>query len=589
VTKSNYTTLADGMHHVGVTSPYPHTGLTNGKTYYFVVTSVNAIGESVESSGVSATPLDTTPPTIVSTDTTDGAKDVRIDPIIKATFSEALAAETIDEETLILASSAGRVSGTVQYADKSITFVPSDKLELATVYIATLSTNVKDLAGNALAANYAWSFTTTPVTEGWVARYNGLGDSINSFDGTRAVGVDAAGNVYVTGASWNRTRSAFDYATIKYNANGNEVWVARYSGPEPVTSFSNRANALVVDPEGHVYVTGATASGYTTINYDPDGNELWVANYSGLGNVGSGASAIAVDLSGNVYVTGFSSSLFSSRDYATIKYDANGNELWVARYNGPGNHDDFATALIVDAAGNVYVTGWSSDQSTADSDYATIKYDANGNQLWVARYKGPDDGYSSGDFPTAIAVDTSGYVYVTGSSESIDSPPDTDIATIKYDANGNELWVATYKGPKYISESATSLIVDAASNVYITGTVTIKYDANGNQLWVANDQFAGLVTTDLAIDTSGNIYVTGYRNNPGTYFDYVTIKYASTNGNKIWEIQYNGPRNSSEYDVATALALDAAGNVYVTGVSVGAGTSEDCATIKYIQAMDYAP
>ena len=77
-----------------------------------------------------------------------------------------------------------------------------------------------------------------------------------------------------------------------------------------------------------------------------------------------------------------------SDDYATIKYDANGNQLWEAHYNGPGNATDRATALAVDAAGNVYVTGYSIGSSTSE-DYATVKYDANGNQLWEARYNGP--------------------------------------------------------------------------------------------------------------------------------------------------------------------------------------------------------
>nr|MBA3726504.1 hypothetical protein [Armatimonadota bacterium] len=86
------------------------------------------------------------------------------------------------------------------------------------------------------------------------------------------------------------------------------------------------------------------------------------------------AYALAVDAAGNVYVTGFSNGAGGfPNDYATIKYDSNGNQLWVARYNGPGNSSDGASALAVDAAGNVYVTGTSYGAGTGD-DYTTIKY-----------------------------------------------------------------------------------------------------------------------------------------------------------------------------------------------------------------------
>ena len=64
-----------------------------------------------------------------------------------------------------------------------------------------------------------------------------------------------------------------------------------------------------------------------------------------------------MDAAGNVYVTGESGGVGSGLDYATLKYDPSGKLLWEKRYNGPGNHDDGATAMAVDAAGNVYVTG----------------------------------------------------------------------------------------------------------------------------------------------------------------------------------------------------------------------------------------
>ncbi|MBA3725750.1 MAG: SBBP repeat-containing protein, partial [Armatimonadetes bacterium] len=100
--------------------------------------------------------------------------------------------------------------------------------------------------------------------------------------------------------------------------------------------------------------------------------EAWVARYSGPVNGNDAAYALAMDAAGNVYVTGWSWGGGTSFDYATIKYDSNGNQLWVARYNGTGNYSDEAYALAVDAAGNVYVTGASVGAGTS-YDYATIE------------------------------------------------------------------------------------------------------------------------------------------------------------------------------------------------------------------------
>lgn len=100
----------------------------------------------------------------------------------------------------------------------------------------------------------------------------------------------------------------------------------------------------------------------------------WIAAYNYPGNDYDVARALAVDHAWNVYVTGSSYSVETNHDYAIIKYDKHGNQLWVERYNGPGNSVDVANVLTVDHAGNVYVTGYSDELGTF-SVYTTIKYD----------------------------------------------------------------------------------------------------------------------------------------------------------------------------------------------------------------------
>ena len=132
----------------------------------------------------------------------------------------------------------------------------------------------------------------------------------------------------------------------------------------------------------------------------------WVARYNGPWNFMDEARAIAVDDAGNVYVTGGSDGVGIGLDYATIKYNSAGQQQWVARYNGPVNGEDEADAIAVDSSGNVYVTGRSPGAGTAD-DYATIKYNSAGQEQWVARFDGLGHG---GDDAYAIALDSSGNV-----------------------------------------------------------------------------------------------------------------------------------------------------------------------------------
>ncbi len=431
------------------------------------------------------------------------------------------------------------------------------------------------------------SFTFEKLAVGggelWVARYNGPG---NGPDYACSMAVDGGGNAYVTGWSAG-SGTSFDYATVKYDASGTELWAARYNGP---VNNSDQASSIALDGGGNAYVTGLSAGSgtsydYATIKYDASGNELWAARYNGLENSNDYARSIAVDGGGNAYVTGESNGSGTSYDYATVKYDASGNQLWVARYNGPGNSTDDAYSIALDGGGNIYVTGFSYGSGTSN-DYATVKYDASGNELWAARYNGPAN---NTDQAYSIAVDGGGNAYVTG--KSYGSGTSYDYATIKYDASGNQLWVARYNGPGNGDDGANSIAVNGGGNAYITGWslgsgtsydyATVKYDASGNQLWAA--RYNGPANSadaaySIAVDGSGNACVTGHSAGSGNYDDYATIKYDAS-GNQLWVARYNGPGNDN--DGAHSIAVDGGGNAYVTGESKGSGTSYDYATVKY--------
>jgi Beta-propeller repeat len=362
-------------------------------------------------------------------------------------------------------------------------------------------------------------------------------------------------------------------------------WVRNYSsGHEPEFAF---AYATAVDGFGDVYVTGSSYGSnglpdYATIKYSSSGDTLWVQRYNGPGDNWDAATELVLDAAGNVYVTGHSYGP-DDFDYVTIKYGPAGTQEWVATYDGPARSEDWPNALAVDTSGNVYVTGWSGGAGTF-FDYATIKYNASGVQQWAARYNGPGN---TKDRARALGVDESGNVYVTGDSGE-GSGNFSDYLTVKYNSSGAQQWTARYDNSY---DYATDLALDPAGNVDVTGYslgfgtsydyATLRYSPLGQQRWVArfHGGLADDLAYDLATDASGNVYVTGETVEPGTGSEYGTVKYDAT-GAQQWVARYNGPVAYAS-DRANAVAVDALGNVYVTGESEGSGTETDYATLKY--------
>lgn len=240
--------------------------------------------------------------------------------------------------------------------------------------------------------------------------------------------------------------------TLPTFAQVDTAWVRRYNGPE---SGWDKPYALAVDSWGNVCVTGGSG----TVKYDANGNQLWAASGCGL--------AIVIDSYGAIYVTGRSwGGTETEWNYCTIKYHSNGDTAWIRTYNGPGDSTDCAKAIDLDKAGNIYITGSSWGDGTS-FDYATIKYDSNGNELWVRRYNGPANRVDEG---LAIIIGDFDNIYVTGASTGIDTW--RDCTTIKYSPYGDTAWVRRYDGPANSDDVAKAIVIDDSVNVYVAGTST---------------------------------------------------------------------------------------------------------------------
>jgi outer membrane protein assembly factor BamB len=316
------------------------------------------------------------------------------------------------------------------------------------------------------------------------------------------------------------------------------------AGAVPGTSASTRTSAGrgPVPARWPLRATGRRASRALS----GSGAQLWVRRYNGPGNGMSNddvAHSVAVSPSGGVvFVTGYSTA--DTQDYVTIAYNAaTGARLWASRYNGPANNDDQANSVAVSPDGGiVFVTGYSTG-ATSGADYATVAYNAaTGARLWVRRYNGPANGTDAAD-SVAVSPD-GGTVVVTGSSDGGTSTY-YDYATVAYNAaTGARLWVRRYSGPAGYGE-------DAANSVAVS-------------------------------PDSSTVYVTGSSDGGApTGWDYATVAYTAATGAQLWVQRYDGG-TAQHGGVAISVAASPDGNaVFVTGFSDGAGTGSDYVTIAY--------
>ncbi len=312
------------------------------------------------------------------------------------------------------------------------------------------------------------------------------------------------------------------------------------------------------------------------------GGELLWARQAGGAGLTSG-SAIAVDAAGDSLVTGIfnGSATFGfgepnetmltadghiHDDLFVAKYAPDGSLLWVKQAGGEG--DDDASGIAVDAAGNSLVTGDFAGSATfgvgepnetmlSTDDYNSAvfvaKYDPGGSLLWAKQSGGTSYGYAQGG---AIAVDAEGNILVTGrlsagsNTFGAGEPNETvllggDFFVAKYAPDGSLLWAKQVAGVGW--DYGSGIAVDSAGNILVNGRF--------------------LVTATFGAGEPNETVLLGG--------DLFLAKYAP-NGSLLWAKQ----AGSTDYVISAGIALDAAGNILVTGsfggnATFGEGTPEE--------------
>jgi hypothetical protein len=427
------------------------------------------------------------------------------------------------------------------------------------------------------------------------------------YDAGNAIAVDAAGNAYVTGqtftADFPTTSGAFqttyggsDAFITKINPSGNALVYSTYLK-------SADGTGIAVDAAGNAYVTGDVGSlgfpvtpgafqtpqwGYDTFitKLNATGSALVYSSRFG-GSFDDFGRAIAVDAAGNAYITGWTVTRAPAGDFPTVNafqpnYGGGNNDAFVTKMNASGTAlvystylgggailnatDDWGEGIAVDSAGSAYVTGFTYspdfpvtpgayDRTRFGLDAFITKFTPDGSALVYSTFLG-GNGRDQGQ---AIAVDASGNAYVTGLTESQDSPftPEND---------GFPVTPGAFQTTGSFDAFVTKLNPQGSGLVYSTylGGGANASGAGGNGV----DRGWG-----IAVDAGGNAYITGDTQSPdfpvfnavqpmpGSPPDAFVTKLNAAGTAPIFSTYLGG--NLS--DQARGIAINTAGDVYVVG------------------------
>jgi hypothetical protein len=389
----------------------------------------------------------------------------------------------------------------------------------------------------------------------WEKIYEEAGDS---GEHPVAVNTDEDGNFFITGKGLfsDNNNSLSTYSTLKYDHNGNLINVASNSKLYFESQYL-RKPVIFLDSSGNVTSRIASdddESGFNIIKYNSSGDILWSKSFPQLEHKFR-PDFITGDDSGNTYALCRDYSYNLPRQYLLLKYDEYGDLLWYVVYSDPSVNN-----IVRYMADNnsIYILG-SFINSAEINNIALVKSDTSGHQLWAVKYTGP------GEFDEAkdMNIDPEGNVYLICNSR--DTNRKTKIAVIKYDRLGNELWENRYPEDENKNGSTRTAAVDNWGNAYVaggsypsTGSFIIKYNRQGNEEWVTNTGLDSIAIISLVIDNKGNVIVSGNALIDSQNISFNTFKYGA-DGSIKWKAEY-----SKAYPLdSPSLIADVFNNVYL--------------------------
>ena len=310
---------------------------------------------------------------------------------------------------------------------------------------------------------------------------------------------------------------------------------------------------------------------FLVIKIDVNGDTLWTRSFDGPNHGNDEALDICYDATGFVYAAGYRAGNGTGNDLYIVKLNLNGDTSWTRSYNNITNQDEQANAVASDGSGNVVVTGFTDlDPAplTTNYDYLTIRYTTAGVQSWIATYNGFNN---TNDYGRDVIIQSNGNAVVTGKGKNNDD----DFVTRCYNTTGGVVWTAIMDAGQG-DDKAEKMVQDNNGNIIVTGRAfngndddygIVKYSSAGAELWrnFYNHGSGNDHPNAIAVDASGNIFITGKCDVDPLLpiaYDMVTVAY-NAGGSQQWATPFNGSGNGD--DIGNDIATDASGNVFVTG------------------------